>query len=787
MIPMKRLLSGRFFLLGLIVLVAAAHRALLARAVLYLTPDAGSVGLMALHILEGEHPLFLYGFNYSGALVPYLTAFVFKLMGVSMVTFLLTPLCFMVGWVVFTYLLFKELFGHVSGLAAAWCIAVPDLVSSWYSMVPDCSYTPMFCLGTLVLWLSVRISRDSFSGPAWWVAVTVLGAAAGLALWTHMITAVYLLCGAACLAPCACRPAARRRLLGPLLPATVLFLVAVSPYWMSASASRGGIAMDWHVYPAAVRGNFAILLHECLPPLMFWPHGTGGLWNVLAPALLLAGGLCGTAGLVRAPRRAQLGALLPLLFLAVYLPLYLTHKMAADGAPRYLLPAWSLLVPAFFAAPFASEVKALRQTGGVLLAAWMSYHLFGAVSYGRYQGPTTERTRAAYARVIETARRAHTPFVMMVGDYYFGAAGQTLSFLARDDVRFLAANEERYQVAAQLADDSPTVAFATPAGQVRSLCNALDAVDAEYRLATNIQPRIIYDVQAATSIRVSIPPGEMDVEVLHAEPGSGVRLIDRNRDTGVMGRYNGRCGLLVDLGRPRVIDGFYLAPAGYRANALPVSYLVEGSQDGIRFSILQDVKEAVPHAVILGERIYVGEAYGWLDARFMPTAIRYLRITIPDETAMPRSWYVSELYLFEHLAEYEGDAVAEREAILDYLRGRPVRFTVADRWVSAALLRVDAPGVEKPAAFPRYNGHLRLLGGREPLERRWFRPAQDMALVTLLAVADETEALLKQQVGNRLAWDRKEFTTYAVFRFTGVMPKDSKPLWWNGFAPLATR
>ena len=61
------------WLAAALALAAVAHRLWLAASQFILTTDTGTLALMALNILKGERPLFLYGFSYSGAPLAYST------------------------------------------------------------------------------------------------------------------------------------------------------------------------------------------------------------------------------------------------------------------------------------------------------------------------------------------------------------------------------------------------------------------------------------------------------------------------------------------------------------------------------------------------------------------------------------------------------------------------------------------------------------------------------------------------------------------------------------------
>jgi len=161
---MKRLFSARAcgIWAAALALATVVHRLLLASHQFILATDTGTLALMALDILDGERPLFLYGFSYAGAPMAYLTALSFRLFGISLFTLVL-PTALLAGlWVWLSWLLFKRLAGPRAGLAAALIFAFPDRLTSWYTHTPYNSYGAFLALGTLILWLAVEIEARAF-------------------------------------------------------------------------------------------------------------------------------------------------------------------------------------------------------------------------------------------------------------------------------------------------------------------------------------------------------------------------------------------------------------------------------------------------------------------------------------------------------------------------------------------------------------------------------------------------------------------------------------------------
>ena len=74
--------------------------------------DEGTMGLMALHITHGAHPVFFYGQTYMGALQAYLGAALFTLFGASVFTLRLGLLLLFMLFLAVMYALVRRLYDH---------------------------------------------------------------------------------------------------------------------------------------------------------------------------------------------------------------------------------------------------------------------------------------------------------------------------------------------------------------------------------------------------------------------------------------------------------------------------------------------------------------------------------------------------------------------------------------------------------------------------------------------------------------------------------------------------
>ncbi len=475
--------------------------------------------------------------------------------------------------------------------------------------------------------------------------------------------------------------------------------------------------------------------------------------------------------------------LFPLAFVGLFLGFYLPHALAAEAAPRYLVAPWVILVGGAFAVVCSAGGRRLRHAGWVLLAVWISHHLAGAAISGMARRAGTEAVRKGYLATIESAGKTGAEHVMLLDEYERAAHGQTLTFLARDRIRFVAVDEERYQAAAQDADESPTVAFAGSPAVFSPFANSLRALGATWKDAPAGPLRLAHDIEFSPRGRRSVPPREMKITATGILSGRPGHLADRTKHTMLLGRDGEQSRIDIDLGRLRTMEGLLFSSTTRTPAGLPAGYRIEGSADGVSFRVLKEVVDSRPFVYGLGNRVYAGGGYGWQECRFGPAEVRYLRV-VPTQASHPeRIWFMSEVHALESMPNMPVVSRAERERTTRFLREQRVSFTYADRSLSAALLGDRRRVYDEPPAYPRYNEHLRMVGAKVPFGARRFRPAVGEALAVETAFATECELLLQAVYGPGLSWTRYGFGGYTVLLFTGA-PQTDRWLWWNGFMPL---
>ncbi len=778
----------------LLALAAVAHRLWLAGNQYILAIDTGTLGLMALNILDGDRPLFLYGFCYSGAPLAYVVALFFRLGGVSLFTMAL-PIALLAGlWVWLSFLLFRRIAGHAAGLAAALLFAFPDRYTSWYTHTPDTSYGAFLPLAALILWLAVEIEARDARGWRLWFLLALLGAAGGLAFWTNAMIAPYLLVATVPLFIHLRRHRFHPSLLAACLPAALLFLLAVSPLLRMAGHISRGPTMAWQLDPARLAANYRTLVCESLPLLFDWTsagEGTARSRGWLFVAAGLAAGLWTWARPWRhAPRwRAALPPLLIVCFLAGYLP----HAMAGEAVPRYLLPLWTMFLGCAVALPLGSSSPRLRAAAKLLLALWVAGNLHGARALartGRVDRAARLERRAAVAAAVERLGARHAS---LLGDYYFQAEANGMTFLTRRRVRYAAAGKERHFPTAQAVERERRRIYVCQQSLLPAARNSLRALDAQWRETPLDGVTLLHDMLPAARARRALP-----ARSLRLLPGQGLRgavanLTDRCQRTAVLGAKGGGTFVL-ELERAEEICGLDLLPAEVQGLRLPTHNKLELSTEGRHFTEVVPWQARIPVAYAAGADIYMGGGQGRIAFAFAPARARFLRFTgslpqgspldtpLTDAKGRPArpaaEWMIAEAIVYATQSRPPASPAEELDAMFSYLDESGVRFTACDRWLSARLLERQAQGAP-PAAFPLFEDRAHLEGNNSA-PRFWrFTPAPGTATVVKRELAGAQEEVLREALGWGAPWLRSDHGYYSSFVFD-TPPPGTETLVWDG-------
>ena len=192
----RRLLPAAVFLC-----VAGAHvwmiwmaPTALSFSVRHIHTDNAVILLMGKHMREkGEFPIFYYGQDWFGSLSAMVHAGVFLVLGgIPPWSIHVAPLLFFLGFCLVLYRLTRDTLGPGVALwALAWNIATPVRLAE-YAVMPHGGYVEGLMLGTLLLWLAVRLvmARGTRRQNGYYA---LLGFVGGVAWWTSPLVVYQIL------------------------------------------------------------------------------------------------------------------------------------------------------------------------------------------------------------------------------------------------------------------------------------------------------------------------------------------------------------------------------------------------------------------------------------------------------------------------------------------------------------------------------------------------------------------------------------------------------------------
>jgi hypothetical protein len=253
--------------------------------------EEGTMGIEALHILlQGEHPIYLYGQNYMGVGEAYAGALAFRLFGVSTTALRLGMLACYVGFLVGVCWLAALLYSRRVALLslAALILGTPFLVK--IELLADGGKAETMALGALsfalAAWLALSQPDDATAPPRQRRALRLAGYFAwgvltGFGLYTYSIFAPFALT-TGLLLWLACRRELRGWALAAPLAGLMLGLAPDILYTLTTPLNQNPIAVFWSLHQSLNTGGVsgpALLLKQLDGVLLYTLPTATGLTN----------------------------------------------------------------------------------------------------------------------------------------------------------------------------------------------------------------------------------------------------------------------------------------------------------------------------------------------------------------------------------------------------------------------------------------------------------------------------------------------------------------------------
>ncbi len=752
-----------------------------ARRAVAFAGDQNTVALMALHISQGrDFPLYFYGQRYMGALGAYVIAAVFSLTGPSDLAVSLGMVLFSLLWLFSLYLLFGRLVNRWAGVIAAAVAAFGPPALIEISVQPWIGYVPTFAYGTLILYFGVRLVDGELSSRVERGCLIGMGFLAGLSIWTNPLCLPYLIVGFALLVGHLVRTRLARGTMRKLAAASVVFLIALSP--AIVTGLRYGLAELYGfrpsklaLVPAVTRMVFTRYIPELFQTNAAIPSPVRLLVAAcyVAPLAAIVAGLA--TAIVRRDRRVVRAALLPVVFVLVYLPFYLTNPLAEKYNPRYFLMFY-LVVAAAFAFPlvFRRTWLTWATAGLVAIVAATNIASCGIVARGERAERVAAR-REAHGEIVAAVQAEGLRHVMHDTDEW-----HALTWAARDRVMFVKPWGERYYpyLAGAIADDN--AGFCRPGAEARIFEETLRTVRIPAPDTFTVRGWTVFHNLALPRTRFNlVSPLEVSTRSGGSTAASTFALTDHDEETLLGSEYAANTGLTIDLGEETPVAGIrFVAPNEWD---YPSGYTISVSNDGSLWSEIQHTEKRAATACIYGNRLFHRGRHTVMECRFPTALVRYIKVhgmLAPADHY--EVWRFSEVYVYRDAGN--GALPDEQEAsdIARMLRDAGATFAVCDPWLSA---KIGARSDTDLAVLPYYsNRHPHTHVSRVVPIRR------DVAVVVENAHAKQAEKLLMDATLSDAAIEAHHSANYTAYIIVDSPTEyESFPgLKWNGFTLVRT-
>ena len=623
------------------VVVALLLGGLAVRLLYLVTPsldsDQAIFGLMAVHMLRGEFPIFQWGYHYMGTIESVVAAPLMLVFGPTRFALNLSPVLFSMLFAFAAWRFAREAFGAKAGLWALAFACFPSVYLVWTVVVARGAYAETLALGTLAAYfaLSAVGAEDPRRERA---ALVGAGLALGVSFWTHLNTVIY---GSAILLFWLVeRPRLVRR---AIVWAGGAFFLASAPFWYGTILAHFDTFLVTAPPPAPFAGRLSRLLYYRLPIVLgvTLDGGTKPTVPVVAWLIVpiqLAAFVATLSSAWAAPEAAaRRGARLLLLIGAMLVLVYLASPFSGADTQRYLVPLYTLLAiaPAVLVARLAGSRRYAGAAMGLLLVLLQAVPSIRGADVFESGAVAHYRADRAREQRMFAALEAMGLYAVYADQYWDGAR---FTFDARERVVFSNPFADRRPEYLDRTDGAERAAFLFHLPVVAAAFeDMLHLAGARYQTKVVEGFLLYYDI-------VSTGGGD-EIPVVAASasdnPIDAILAIDDDAATRWTSLSPQRPGMwfTADLGAEHTVAEVTFWPRF--ASDTPRGLRVELSANGHDW---KQVAEAADYwgPCSWGRGRPVPSYDGWVVARFAPTRGRFVRLTeIGSETQY--AWSIAEL------------------------------------------------------------------------------------------------------------------------------------------------
>ena len=469
----------RWLLIGMLAVLALELVLISTGSLGRLDADEAVVGLMARHILAGEHLIFYWGQSYGGTGEPYLTAGVFWVVGSSIAALKIVPFLLQVTGAVLLWRIARRFFDDGRALLAGAALLIFPMYFVVRSTRSHGFYGLLLVLGLVTLLLALRLEEKPDSGPD----AAGLGLVLGIGWWTS--PQIVLIAAPTMLWLIIRRPAVAR-LWWAIVPS---FLVGAAP-WLHWNLNNdwSSLALDVPDEHNTYWSHLPVFFRQLLPMAMGLRIPGSQEW-LLGP--LGVGIYIGALGVFFLWARDLLERFMPLVIIAIAYPfLFALSPWAGYGdEPRYLVLLHPILILLYLSALRTLTTQAVGIGVAALVAvASIVYHDH------TYEGPIVSEIAVEVDLIPLLQELEDQEITHVYADYWIA---YPITFASEEKIVAASTSHSRYQPYQDQvgADPSSSQIFAAGSPAEREFRAATG--DADGYTVTQVGPVVIYRPEPA--------------------------------------------------------------------------------------------------------------------------------------------------------------------------------------------------------------------------------------------------------------------------------------------------
>ncbi|MBI1871702.1 MAG: discoidin domain-containing protein [Chlamydiae bacterium] len=673
------------------------------RGFFLLTPhvdsDQAVFGLMAMHIMKGEIPLIQWGFPYMASGESFFAVPFFWIFGPTPFSLNLSIAVQSIIFIVLIYFLGRRMGGSRIGLLAALYTAAGPIYLMEHCVLARGAYIETLILGTLSLWMAHRIFYPYKKGDRGWISYFVLGLVCGIGLWFHFLIIFFI------------APTGLFFLLKPrtLFRKTFLwvvlgFFLGSAPFWVHNFDHHFESLVYlfrheekhhtlWQGFKFCFTTGLPIVV-GILKNSDQTPYFKGVSLFLIPYFIFLIQFIYQSVSSFWGQKKMN-GATFILAFFFLYLFIIDETQYLEMNTRRYFVPMFAAL-PLLWAFGINSFIKKSRVLGGILLGAFMVFHLYtlyldADVFHPEYKTvyENEKKNERALFEYLEKKNLRH----LYYQNYWLGFR---LNFFSQEKIVFSQEQCERYTPYQKALEASDHPAWLERGNHG---FDTLKVIGGSYE-REDVNPfHIYYQFHEPPRAYCQIDPeGIIGQASCHSEDIE--KVLDRSLGTAWTSGSPKTPGMWIqfDLGQIYKLGMLRLWNKGQYFHNIAREVSLETSLDGVHWT------EVFPRTLTdffywSGPRLYYWEFNYRLEARWGPARARFLRLKQYENENL-NSWMIHEAYFYEDVGErLSRDG---QEDVLQAIHDLGLTKVYADRWMNAKIREATGGKVEtiEPFIYP---------------------------------------------------------------------------------------